>query len=802
MKKMPFRITHLVTAAVAGTVLAVACQFAPFLRTINHQFTQFFSVVTAIFLYYLSARIAMRISESNDGLSQVNKMQSALLASLLAALATALSGFIVMALCNAFIHNCRFEKGVAFFWITWTPLAAFICVLGVVGGIRKWRWWRRTALLAVLILSSLLIDEIGMMSGVGRTDFFIGVPLCLDQRADMTVPHIHIYQRGMVLLISATLWYLALWRSGLRCAKDDENLRAFVRHTRNAGFVLAACVVLIILSAGSFVGIGWGRGALHATLSEELESEHFVFHYPPNGSVAVQIDSMVCRAEWYRHRLCSALNIDPKKRVDVYVMESSSMLHELTGMRSAHARPWQINLLRYSSDFTVHHELCHALDRRSARNDLDMYGKLSELKGDLGLIFDALLSLLTSSERIPRGRIEGLAQAYSKNYASIPEAHRRQAAALREGKLPSASVFMGPDGFRKVNESNAYNLAGSFMGFLALKYGPEKLKAFLDTDSDYELAFGKDVDGLDQEWRSFLEKVDTDIEEQMAMAESFDVRLNPAFKEECCPKLGSREQTLEEEALGNWYAGNHERALSIYEQLYATEDKTRFRFQQVQILRKLGRTDEALSILDELLADESAADAGRVRYVKTKASCLMSLQDWDELYPTLDDWAALIEELKDDTRAVHAALRNPLYRAEVARMLTTKDEYIKRNVLEKLIQGYPDDENIRYLYLTRALITVRPDWRGGVTPEKRAQVFELLKYIEAAPDTADQLKDNLSSFGRVAIFYGDFDFAEQIVRSLLSHCKDPVNRFEAEIMLEQIAFEREHHKEHVIERPR
>ena len=101
-----------------------------------------------------------------------------------------------------------------------------------------------------------------------------------------------------------------------------------------------------------------------------------------------------------------------------------------------------------------------------------------------------------------RGNLEGMAVAFTDGLTAVPEAHSAQAGALEAGYLPAVPAFMSLEGFSTVNERNAYQSAGSFIGFLVLEHGIESLVA-LQRTWDPVGVYGKDWAALDGEWRPF-----------------------------------------------------------------------------------------------------------------------------------------------------------------------------------------------------------------------------------------------------------------------------------------------------------
>lgn len=774
----------LLVSGLMGASVATVFQLIPPLHVLNHEFTQAFSVAAGIALYYISARVTRRMLQTPAGLSDAVRLSQAWNIAIAASLAAALSGFCIVVASSVAIHHCRFRDGVPFFWITWAPLSAFLCLLGLVGVWRRWGWGRRTLLLAVLIVGSIFLDFMQISSGIHITDFLIGAPLFADQRAGMAVPPVHLYQRGMLLLLTFALWRLVQWRAQTRRENGTPDAQADRVASRNQGLFGMAAFIAIACCAGSYVGMGWGQGIIRDTLSRTRTSEHFVFHYAPAGQADIRIDGIERAAEWYWTRIGSLLELQPKRRVDLFITESSAMTRELSGPEDANARPWCVILTVYdATSITLFHELTHALDTAEARNDLTAMGLLRCRLREFA-------DLVSFRPVFFRGRAEGLAQSLSEYYAYTPEAHQIQAAALKEGTLPHADVFMGFFGFRKANENNAYNLSGSFMGFLRIHYGPDRFKRFLDSREDYLTAFGKDLSALDAEWREFLSAVPINAETRMASAQQFDAQLNTTFLDDCCPKLGAREETQAKAAERYFFGGGYDKALELYDALYASENKPLYRFQQSVVLRKMYRYSDAITVLDELLAAPESGSSERLKYLEAKQGCAMEMQDWDLLYRTQDEKASIDPNPGEDARILQTALRNPAYRSEVAKILTGRDRSEGQKLAEKLAQAYPNDGGIRHLYLTRVLAAFQFPYRGPIDPESRTRALTMLDYLNAnTPESVKAFSGRLLSFSATALTTSDFDLADRFVQTILDHASGTLDAFRARMMKERIAFE-------------
>lgn len=749
---------------VAGIGAVVVGQFVPPYHVLTHEFTQAFTVFATVVLFYLSAWLGKRTA-TDEGLktvSPIGQMRVALTAALVTAFTMATAAFAAMAVANAVSHHCNFGRGVAFYWITWPPPVMLACVGGTVLGARRWRWRSLTAVLIGVVALSLVQDGLQALFSSRISDVIIGSPLGFDQRAHMDVPQVHVYQRAIVLAFAIGLWYLALWRNGRRWPSTDADYEASVRNARNCAVILLSAVLVVAVGTGSHIGLGWGSGALHARLSESHRTEHFVFRYPPGGDAELQIDSIARGAEWDWRYLCTQWGIAPAKPVHVYVFDSWDDLPDLTDIGThAGIRTIYLTSFQATSDIFLH-ELVHALH--------------IELKPRPTVL-------------LSRGMLEGLAMAYEVGYACLPEAHRTLAGALAADRLPSATVFMKPGGFVRIQEGNAYDAAGSFLGFLIYEHGFEKFRA-LQRTLDFEAVYDQDLEALDKAWREFLEKVPVDLETQRRAAERFDADVWVGYVECQCPKLEETVPPPEDKAVRLWHARDYVRAYRLYLELNEQNPKTEWAYQAAQCLRRMERFSDAVGLLDETLGKPDLQDYEKDRLLTAKIGCLMEQEDWPALYAELDARKALEKEPRQDRVMTEACLRDPEIRSAVARTLIPTEHGESYRLLKKLLEEYPDNEAVRFLFVSAASQSLYPYWGLSFDPANKEELMTLIDYVTQTPNTADEVAETLLRFAKKAAEVEEFDLAEQICGVLIQQCTDVLHVFRAQRMLDRVAFER------------
>ncbi len=768
----------LVVPVWVGALTALLAQSVLSSPTFEHRFTTLFSLVMGLVFYSIAGKVLRGVYASHSDEDMGVVLQRSFILLVFGALAAAGAALAVMYGFNEFRHGCFFGRGMPFFLSTWTPIVLFAMVMGLWAAARGWGWIRRLLLLILFVAALFLHDWIQLELGLRPVNPLFGLFLFVDQRADMVVPRIHFYHRIGVILVTASLWWTCLWWQGGTGVL-----------TRRWVALSWAVTALYVVGAGSYAGLGFGNGKILGALSETRESEHFVFHYAPHGAAAFNIEQSVRYGEYTWTRLAGLMEVAPTEKTTVYITDDRDIQWDLSGIRAANALPWRLMTpdddLRSS---TFAHELVHAFDLGDARGN-SAGGGVWDSRWRLARQAPALM--------FNRGPTEGIAHAFSAGYALTPLAHRRQAAALAEEKLPSATVFMGRNGFVTLNEGNAYDLSGSFMGFLVQTYGAEALHRFLDMRSDYEGAFGKDLEALDEEWRAFLREVPIRTRDVADLGRSFDSSVHKGYREKCCPKLGSRVPELEDVAYAAYRGGRYDEALDAYETLYAESGDSRHRLQQVKIHRDMGNSDLALALLDTLLSAEDVSESQRLDYNRFRVLCLAELGDWNQLDELLDQWPAFEADAAPDVLRKHRLLRNVSYRERFAVTLTARDDYERRRAIESLAAEFPGDEDIRYALLGQVYGSLRPRWgRVNISLENRKKLAGVMALVEESPEIVDILGKNLEYFVDRAIVAGDFDFAEALVSMIAAHTEDLLRAYQMKVFRERIASERDYAASH------
>lgn len=750
-----------------GVSVPLLGQLAPPFHVPTHELSTAFALAAAAFAYAYGAWSGRALHASEPAAAPLSNARLALSRVVVALVVAGPAAWGALVLADSMRCGCKLVAGAGFFWLTWPPLALVGAVVGSTLGAAGWR--RRNLLLVVLVALGVTLVHDGLQSLLGFrvVDLLVGKPLAFDQRATMEpIPLVHLYQRLLVTGVALAFWWCSAWWAFARAAARDPSLRAEARLRVVPAALSAATLALLVLGFGSHLGVGWGRGALHAFLSGELEGEHVVVRYPPGGRASLTAPVVLREAEWCIHRYVRDWGIEPDTPIHIYLFDDYEQIEAWTDTRSTHVvfrriyAPWWV-----STGSTLYHELAHALHI------------------ELAPMPTVVLS---------RGILEGLAEAYEDDYAVLPEAHVELAGALESGKLPAARDLMHPLGFFQVNESNAYDAAGSFLGFLVLEHGFDKLLALQRTLTlDFEGVYGRDLDQLDADWRAFLAEVPVDMEDLVEARDRFDPDLWPGYTARCCPKLGQVEPPLQERAELHWRADDWRGALEAYTELYEREPTARSAYQAAQCHRRFGDPQRGLAAIEEALDLPDLSDDDRFRLLQAQLAFLMELERWSELRRVLDERDVIDPEPSAERRYVSSLLRDPELGPLTARALVSEWLCRQYALLEEIVSLDPESEAARYLYTTRAFESLGYRWGLGVEPSERERVLEALARGRESAGALDRINDELVELVDKAVRAQDFELAEHVATEALDQALGARERHALSLRLERIAWERE-----------
>lgn len=703
---MPTSLFVTGASAALGLLLAAAAQLVAPLHVPGHEATQVFAAVGGLLLLLVAGGPDPVEPVAHWGRSMLGAI--GLGGGFAAGMAIATAGY-----------GCDPSGTQTFLWVTWLPLAAFFASLATV--VRA-RWPVRVGLFIGLAIACLVHDGLQQLFAARTVDPLIGLPLFLDQRADLALPSIHLY--GRIWLLSVALAMIAV-RVGIE------------RHPVRPLAVASNVVALGLTLCGSRVGLGLGDAALHDSLDAVHSTAHYDLRYRTGGDAAARIETIAREAEWLHHQLETAWGTRVDTRFQVLVFDGMTHLEETTGMGNAHATwrslamPWWDGL-----DGTFTHELVHLFHQ--------------DVAWDLRLV-------------VLPGFVEGTAMAFDDHrYAFDPDAHAEIAAVAANGDLVSPSVFLHPLGFVTVEESNAYRLSGSFMGFLVLEHGVERFLE-LQRTLDFEGTYGRDLATLETDWRAFLAEVPFTKDDQARSRDRYDPTRNPGLLGRTCPKLGPAEPGPGDEAATFARFGAWNAALERYRALADAEpEEARWQWGTVYALQELGRHDEALARIPALPADH---EDQVLRRLNTEIRSLLALERWEALYTAFATRRTL-EDADQERQTLEELLHDPEVRGALGPILLRGRSAPLRagDELEALAGADPERAE------AWAVLTAS---RGGPIPSRRNGVHEDLEGWERWLDAVEQAgvcEERLERAVLVALDQDDCTMAARVLRTTRSVC--------------------------------
>jgi len=347
--------------------------------------------------------------------------------------------------------------------------------------------------------------------------------------------------------------------------------------------LLTLGAVIGLRSVAQDQGVGIDRAFIQAELGGEAESEHFTIHYDPAALSAERLALLIDDHEFRYAELRAYLRTDPVvdagRKLRVFIYPNHRSQHRLFGSRRTYvARPWTAEMhIRWESpgETSVAHELAHLFSAPFGGGPLRL-----ATRG--GWIVDI-------------GLVEGLALAADWPPGEL-DPHEAAAAMRQLDIAPDIRETFAPWGFWQQPAGKAYTLMGSFVRFLIDTYG---VAAFHEAyrAGDWEQVYGKSIHALISEWEQFIDGIAVD-DARLELA-----RLRYAkgsiFHKTCARTLAElRRQAEAAEAQGDWA-----RALQLRQEVKGHQNRDEEGDLNIaQLLVKLGRHEEALQLIDQLLA--------------------------------------------------------------------------------------------------------------------------------------------------------------------------------------------------------
>ncbi len=292
-------------------------------------------------------------------------------------------------------------------------------------------------------------------------------------------------------------------------------------------FSSIAGVLIVAYLNQDEIGISYTREYIKENyLNASYETEHFVILYSPGTEVAQNIRLIAEDHEWRFHQLKDLLQVNPGEKIRSYIYPDTETRKKLIGAgETTVANPVRNEIhVVYETfpDPVLKHELAHVMASGFGMDILHVSPKV--------------------------GLIEGLAVASDWSRDSYTP-HQWSKAMIDLGDAPDIESVVG-FGFWYAPPRNSYTLMGSFSRYLIDRYGIEKFKTLYKT-GDFSV-YGKSLDELTMEWRSFLDGIS--IPSKLSILAKYVFQEPSIFQGKCPRRIAELKQMgFKEFDDGNFY---------------------------------------------------------------------------------------------------------------------------------------------------------------------------------------------------------------------------------------------------------
>jgi len=387
---------------------------------------------------------------------------------------------------------------------------------------------------------------------------------------------------------SPLLWYRALILAtalGLVLGQDAVLRVRAKKPAKELLWAAAMCWTLAgtIAWRAEALGFWLDREDIADELGAAVSSEHFVIHYDPSSFSAEEVASLVADHEFRYAELAAFFAEDPIRSagrpLHSFVYPDRSTQQALFGSRNTFvARPWTYEMhVRWSQpgETALAHELAHLFTAPFGGGPLS-------LATDGGWF-------------VHLGLVEGIALA--ADWPPLELTPHEAAAAMRTLEIaPNLRELFEPTGFWSQPSGKAYTLMGSFVRWLVDTRGIARFKEVYAM-GDWQGVYGVGTEALIAEWEAFVDAHEVD-DARLEMAR-FRYSRRSIFGKVCARTLAE----LRRQARNADSQGDYERALSLQQEIQSFQPaSSEPGLEMARLLVKLQRWDDAMTIVDELLA--------------------------------------------------------------------------------------------------------------------------------------------------------------------------------------------------------
>ena len=586
MTPSPLRLPSGRVALAASLLIGVALCFIPLTGVQGAESALGLALVLPSFVAANAASYVAAFRRS--GLSE--PASAVLWRTLLAGLAVAAVGAVVLALDALRVRQCAPYEGLAFMALGPGFGVALAAWIGVLSGATLRRAWLARAVAALVPVVAIVwgLAELWRSPAVFALSPFAGFFPGSIYDTDLTLPLRFVTYRGVGLL-----WLGAL---GGIIAAGWEAPRARLSARRALGRPSLAIAALACV-AGSAVAFAYGpelghrssRAHLAEVLGAATPSRRCVL-IAPRELPAVEVARLGRDCDAYVEGAERALGVAHPAPIRAYLYRSLDEKRALMGAGGTDiAKPWldEVHLqLGPWPDAVFEHEIAHIVAGAAAPGPLRLAGRYGGLLPNPGIV-------------------EGVAVAITWESRGGLTPHQWARALLELGRLPPLSRLMSLD-FTAMPPGIAYTSAGSFVRFLLDTAGARAVRTLYRAGTID--ALGAPTDELDRMWRAYLANVAMPADAK-ALAEIRYARTS--VLRAVCPH---RVAVLEDRLGADLAAGDTDRALATCDAILGIDGHNlRALVHRVGALASAGRLDDARRVLASLGQDPSVPPAAVAR---------------------------------------------------------------------------------------------------------------------------------------------------------------------------------------------
>ncbi len=442
----------------------VYLQFIPLTKIFSFEY----SFVNAIVLCLLSGIFFISsYRKSEENYSSFNFKKKILLANL----SFLLLPLIISVINSFFTISCPLSDGLSFYFVITFPSL----IVGVSLGIISVKLFRHFSILSfILLFIAILI--IPLFEFYFNPQIYFYNPIfgfypgtIYDENLSVNL-NLVIYRLFNILYFGAI--FLLLYKKNI-----FPN-----RFIKKIFFV----VILLVAISFNYFSSAWGYSTsfskLNKELSNKIETQHFVIHFP--AQINPSFMRAVCLAhEYYYSRLSKFFGFTMSAKINSYIFGNNEQKKDLIGTANADiAKPWLncsfITLNDYGE--TLKHELAHCFSSKMGTG-----------------IFKAASGLNPAL-------IEGIAVSADPFYDEHSIDFMAALAYDQGYRINIKTLFSGYSFYSNAS-SVSYIYAGSFAKFLIDKYGIKKFQKYYSSGS-FESSYGVSFDSTEKE---FYKSIDT-----------------------------------------------------------------------------------------------------------------------------------------------------------------------------------------------------------------------------------------------------------------------------------------------------